>query len=69
MIECFPAEMVLSGKEYVQKWEDYFADCQEKKRLNEELTLKIKQNELFERLTKKLQNNHEKGFVDTYINL
>lgn len=69
MIECFPAEMILAGKEYVQKWEAYFEDCDRKRKLNEELRAKIRQRELFDKLKKQLKTNSEKGFVDTYINL
>ena len=69
MIECFPAEMILAGKEYVQKWEEYFDECEKKRKINEELNKKICERELFEKLKKQLHTNSDKGFVDTYINL
>jgi hypothetical protein len=61
--------MILAGKEYVQKWEEYFDECEKKKKINEQLKKKICERELFEKLKKQLHTNCDKGFVDTYINL
>ena len=47
MIECFPAEMILAGKEYVQKWWEYFDECERRRRISEELSNKIRERELF----------------------
>jgi hypothetical protein len=34
MIECYPAEIILNGKEYVEKWEEYFREVERKQKIN-----------------------------------
>jgi hypothetical protein len=39
--------MILAGKEYVQKWWEYFDECERRRRISEELSKKIRERELF----------------------
>lgn len=52
MIESYPAEMILSGKEALSKWNEYFAECEEKNRINEQTKMKIADFQLKQKLKK-----------------